>query len=157
MVPDLSIAENLFLGMLSRFSRFGLLDRARMSAGAAELMREFDVRAPNPELPMSSLSGGNQQKAVLARELSLANMVFLLAAQPTRGLDVGAVEAVYGRIRSARDRGLGVLLIASELDELIAVSDRIVVMYRGKVVGQMASDPANREAIGAMMSGHGHV
>jgi simple sugar transport system ATP-binding protein len=157
MVPDLSIAENLFLGMLSRFSRFGLLDRARMSAGAAELMREFDVRAPNPELPMSSLSGGNQQKAVLARELSLENMVFLLAAQPTRGLDVGAVEAVYGRIRSARDGGLGVLLIASELDELIAVSDRIVVMYRGRVVGQMPSDPANREAIGAMMSGHGHV
>jgi ABC-type uncharacterized transport system ATPase subunit len=157
MVPDLSIAENLFLGMLSRFSRFGLLDRGRMSASAAELMREFDVRAPGPDLPMSSLSGGNQQKAVLARELSLPNMVFLLAAQPTRGLDVGAVEAVYGRIRSARERGLGVLLISSELDELIAVSDRIVVMYRGKVVGQMTSDPANKEAIGAMMSGHGHV
>lgn len=157
MVPELSVTENLFLGKLDRFSRLGLLNRTAMSKAAALLMREFDVRCETPDLPMSSLSGGNQQKAVLARELSLDRLVFVLAAQPTRGLDVGAVEAIYSRIRAARDQGLGVLLISSELDELIAVSDRLVVLYRGRIVGEMAADPANREAIGAMMSGHAHV
>ena len=156
-VCELSIAENLCLGATERFSRFGLLDRAAMGKAAGALMREFDVRASNPDAPMSSLSGGNQQKAVLARELSLSPLKFLLAAQPTRGLDVSAVEAVYSRIQAARDRGLGVLLISSELSELIAVSDRVAVMYRGRIVGEMAATAANREAIGAMMSGHSHA
>src|SRR5258708_16193523 len=97
-----------------------------MTEAAADLMRRYDVRAPSASAPMASLSGGNQQKAVLARELSLDPLVFLLAAQPTRGLDVGAIEAVYNRIRAARDDGLGVLLISSELEELMAVSDRII-------------------------------
>jgi len=124
---------------------------------ARELMREFDVRASGPEIPMSGLSGGNQQKAVLARELTLDPLIFLLAAQPTRGLDVGAIEAVYSRIRAASESGLGVLLISSELEELIAVSDRIAVIYRGKLVGELSSDSFSRESIGAMMSGHEHV
>jgi simple sugar transport system ATP-binding protein len=157
MVAGLSIAENLFLGELDRFKRFGLLNRAAMKRAAAARMREFDVRGESPDMPMSALSGGNQQKAVLARELSLERLAFLLAAQPTRGLDVGAVEAVYSRIRAARDGGVGVLLISSELDELIAVSDRVVVLYRGRIVGEAPADPANREAIGGMMSGHAHV
>jgi len=156
-VTALSIAENLCLGATERYSRFGLLDRGAMSKATAALMREFDVRASGPDAPMSSLSGGNQQKAVLARELSLSPLKFLLAAQPTRGLDVSAVEAVYSRIQAARDRGLGVLLISSELNELIAVSDRVAVMYRGRIVGEMAATAANREAIGAMMSGHSHA
>jgi simple sugar transport system ATP-binding protein len=155
-VCELSIAENLCLGATERYSRFGLLDRTAMSKAAGALMREFDVRATDPDAPMSSLSGGNQQKAVLARELTLSPLKFLLAAQPTRGLDVSAVEAVYSRIQAARDRGLGVLLISSELSELIAVSDRVAVMYRGQIVGEMAAAAANREAIGAMMSGHSH-
>jgi simple sugar transport system ATP-binding protein len=121
------------------------------------MMREFDVRASSSDVPMSGLSGGNQQKAVLARELSLDPLLFLLAAQPTRGLDVGAIEAVYGRIRAARDTGLGVLLISSELEELMAVSDRIVVIYRGKLVGELKAGSFSREAIGSMMSGHEHV
>jgi ABC-type uncharacterized transport system ATPase subunit len=156
-VSELSIAENLCLGATERFSRFGLLDRAAMGKATGALMREFDVRASGPDAPMSSLSGGNQQKAVLARELSLSPLTFLLAAQPTRGLDVSAVEAVYSRIQAARDRGLGVLLISSELNELIAVSDRVAVMYRGRIVGEMPATAANREAIGAMMSGHSHA
>ncbi|MBS0447785.1 MAG: ABC transporter ATP-binding protein [Proteobacteria bacterium] len=157
VVNDLGIAENLCLHQTRKYTRFGLLDRGAMSRATSALMREFDVRAPGPDVPMASLSGGNQQKAVLARELSLDPLKFLLAAQPTRGLDVGAVEAVYSRIQAARDRGLGVLLISSELSELLAVSDRVVVMYRGRIVGEMAADPANREAIGAMMSGHVHA
>ncbi len=140
-----------------KYTRFGLLNRAAMNHRTSALMREFDVRAVGPEASMSSLSGGNQQKAVLARELNLDPLKFLLAAQPTRGLDVGAVEAIYSRIQSARDSGLGVLLISSELSELLAVSDRVVVMYRGRIVGEMTADPAHREAIGAMMSGHTHA
>lgn len=156
VVSQLSIAENMFLGATKRFSRFGLLDRAAMKKEATALMREFDVRASSADAPMSSLSGGNQQKAVLARELTLSPLKLLLAAQPTRGLDVSAVEAVYSRIQAARDKGLGVLLISSELNELIAVSDRVAVMYRGRIVGEMEATAANREAIGSMMSGHAH-
>ena len=156
-VSELSVAENVCLGATKRYTRFGLLDRGRMAEAVKKLMREFDVRAAGPDAPMSSLSGGNQQKAVLARELSLDPLKFLLAAQPTRGLDVGAVEAVYGRIQAARDRGVGVLMISSELGELLAVSDRVAVMYRGRIVGEMPASPANREAIGAMMSGHAHA
>ncbi len=153
-VSELSVAENLCLGRTHEFSRWGLLDRSRMRATATAVMREFDVRAASADAPIASLSGGNQQKAVLARELSLKPLKFLLAAQPTRGLDVGAVEAVYRRIQAARDEGLGVLMISSELGELMAVSDRIVVMYRGRIVGEMCTRAADREAIGAMMSGH---
>jgi simple sugar transport system ATP-binding protein len=117
-------------------------------------MQTFDVRAADPWLPFTSLSGGNQQKAVLARELTLDKLSFLLAAQPTRGLDVGAVEAVYGHIRRACERGVGVLLISSELDELLAVASRIAVIYRGRIVGEMAAHASNRDAIGSLMSGH---
>jgi simple sugar transport system ATP-binding protein len=152
-VVPMSIAENLFLGELGRFSRWGLVKREKLLAEAAARMKTFDVRAPGPAAPMSSLSGGNQQKAVLARELTLPNLQFLLAAQPTRGLDVGAVEAVYGHIRAARDRGVGVLLISSELDELLDVADRILVLYRGRIVGELPAAPESRDAIGALMSG----
>jgi simple sugar transport system ATP-binding protein len=156
-IKELSLAENLFLGSINRFSRFGMLDRPARRKAAETVMREFDVRASGSDVPMSSLSGGNQQKAILARELSLDPLVFLLAAQPTRGLDVGAIEAVYGRIRAARDAGLAILLISSELEEVMAVSDRIVVIYRGKLVGELTAGSFSREAIGAMMSGHEHV
>jgi ABC-type uncharacterized transport system ATPase subunit len=156
-VSELSVAENMCLGDTKRFSRFGFLNRSKMNHEMGELMREFDVRSTGPQSSMTSLSGGNQQKAVLARELSRPTLKFLLAAQPTRGLDVGAVEAVYSRIQSGRDNGLGVLLISSELSELIAVADRVVVIYRGKIVGEMAAAVENREAIGAMMSGQVHA
>ena len=116
-------------------------------------MKTFDIRADGPNAPMSSLSGGNQQKVVLARELALASLTFLLAAQPTRGLDVGAVEAVYTQIRAARERGAGVLLVSSELDELVTVADRILVIYKGRIVGELDATPGSRQAIGALMSG----
>jgi ABC-type uncharacterized transport system ATPase subunit len=149
----LSVAENLLLGQLDRYTRFGLLRRDRMARDALARMKASDVRAAGPEAPMSSLSGGNQQKVVLARELALDPLVFLLAAQPTRGLDVGAVEAVYTQIRQACDRGAGVLLVSSELDELLAVADRVLVIYRGRIVGEMAARPENKDAVGTLMSG----
>jgi general nucleoside transport system ATP-binding protein len=153
-IAEMSLAENLSLNRLGRFrNRFGLLDRGAMREQAATMMQAFDVRAAGPDVAFSSLSGGNQQKAVLGREISTEGLVFLLAAQPTRGLDVGAVEAVYTQIRDACRRGVGVMLISSELDELLSVAHRIVVLYRGRVMGHCAAHPRERERIGAMMAG----
>jgi ABC-type uncharacterized transport system ATPase subunit len=152
-VVEMSVAENIFLNRLDGFTSFGFLRRRELVQAARELMTRFDVRAAGPDIAFSALSGGNQQKAVLAREITLPELTFLIAAQPTRGLDVGAVAAVYGHIRSACERGAAVLLISSELDELIAVADRIVVLYRGRIMGNCAADPSERERIGAMMAG----
>jgi len=153
-VTGMSLAENLFLSRLKSFSRWGWLDRERLRMAALDLMKQFDVRAAGPEIAFGSLSGGNQQKAVLGRELGTEGLGFLLAAQPTRGLDVGAVEAVYGQIRAACERGVGVLLISSELDELLSVAHRIVVLYRGRIMGECAARAGERDRIGAMMAGH---
>ena len=152
-ITGMSLAENLLLNRLQEFRQWGLLDRAAMRAAAQDLMQQFDVRAAGPDIAFGGLSGGNQQKAVLGREISTKGLVFLLAAQPTRGLDVGAVESVYGQIRAACQRGVGVLLISSELDELISVADRIVVLYRGRVMGHCVAHASARERIGAMMAG----
>lgn len=154
-VTALSVAENMYLNKLGQFTRFGLLQRGALNVAAAAQMKTFDVRAASPEVAFSGLSGGNQQKAVLARELTLDPLVALVAAQPTRGLDVSAVEAVYRQIRMAARRGVGVLLISSELDELIAVADRIAVLYRGRLVGERPAHTGERPAIGALMSGQG--
>lgn len=153
-ITGMSLAENLFVHNLKRFSRWGLLDRQRLRAAALDVMKEFDVRAAGPDIAFGGLSGGNQQKAVLGRELGTENLRFLLAAQPTRGLDVGAVEAVYGQIRKTCERGVGVLLISSELDELLSVAHRIVVLYRGRIMGECVAHASQRERIGAMMAGH---
>lgn len=153
-IVELSVADNLFLGKLKQFQTFGLLRRGEMGRQAATMMAQHDVRAPGPFAPMSSLSGGNQQKAVLARELAIDPLIFLLAAQPTRGLDVGAVSAVYHRIRAAAEAGAGVLLVSSELDELISVADRILVIFRGKIVGETRAEPSTREVIGRLMAGN---
>lgn len=153
-VVAMSVAENILLNRLGNYRRWGLLDRAAMLRDARELMKTYDVRAASPEVAFAGLSGGNQQKAVLARELTTERLRFLLAAQPTRGLDVGAVEAVYGHIVGACERGIGVLLISSEFDELLKVADRIVVLYRGRIMGQCDARPSQRERIGAWMAGH---
>ena len=152
-ISSMSLAENMFLNRLDRFRRFGLLQRRRMERETAALMTQFDVRADGPRAPFASLSGGNQQKVVLARELTTERLMFLLAAQPTRGLDVGAVEAVYRAIRKASETGVGVLLISSELDELIAVAHRIVVLYRGRIVGERRAHPKFRHDVGMLMAG----
>jgi len=150
---SLSVAENLFLPELGRFSRFGLLQRRRLYQEATTRLTAFDVRGLASQR-MSELSGGNQQKVVLARELSLSPLRFLLAAQPTRGLDLGAVEAVYTEIRRAAHAGAGVLLLSSELDELLAVCDRVLVMYRGRIVGETKAGLQHHRRVGEWMSGH---
>ena len=117
-------------------------------------MREFDIRAPSIRFPAKTLSGGNQQKLIVARELS-RHIRLIVASQPTRGLDVGSIEYVHGRLVAARDAGAAVLLVSAELDEVLALADRIVVMYRGRFVGPYAAGELSREQIGLLMAGAG--
>ena len=127
------------------------LDLGRIRANAEERVAEFDIRTQSVEAPVSALSGGNQQKVVLARELSRP-LSALIANQPTRGVDVGAIEFVHQRLVAERDRGTAVLIVSTELDEVVALADRIAVMYRGKIVGIVPAD-TSREVLGLMMAG----
>jgi general nucleoside transport system ATP-binding protein len=153
LVLPMEVADNLVLDVYGDPPYAG---RASRHLGAvkenAELrVREFDIRARSIEDPVSSLSGGNQQKVVLARELGRP-VKLLVASQPTRGLDVGSIEYVHRRIVAERDRGTAVLIVSSELDEVLALGDRIAVMYRGEIVGVV--DPSvGRDRIGLMMAG----
>ncbi|PFG42073.1 nucleoside ABC transporter ATP-binding protein [Isoptericola jiangsuensis] len=154
VVASLSVTTNLLLGRLHRFRRLGLLDRRAMRDTAADLAHRFDVRAASLDAPMSSLSGGNQQKAVLARELSLDPLRCVVAAQPTRGLDLGAVDAVVGHLRAAADAGVGVLVVSSELSELLALCDRVHVAYRGALSDPVpTADPDARDRVAHLMTG----
>jgi ABC-type uncharacterized transport system ATPase subunit len=152
VVLEMSVAENLWLVNPGRAARAGVIDEARMRAGAERLIDEFDISCAGPDAPMMSLSGGNQQRVVLARELSNAPKV-LIAAQPTRGLDVGAIEYMSGRLRQAAADGVGILLISSELEEILDLADRILVMSDGQIIGEMARDEADLGRIGLMMGG----
>ncbi len=154
MVAEMTLAENLFLGRLGRFRRFGLLDKPAMGRAAQTELDRFDVRAAGPWVPMGSLSGGNQQKVVLARELSMANLRCLVAAQPTRGLDIGAVDFVLTQLRRAAAGGCGVLVVSSEVPELLALCDRIFVAYRGELAGPVeTTDPGAAQQISELMMG----
>jgi len=156
MFPDLTIQDNLVLERLGRppLSRRGLVRAAECRRAATAAMREFDVRAPGPEVAMSTLSGGNQQKVVLARALADGPKV-IIACQPTRGLDFAATAYVRERLRRAADTGVAVLLISSELEELLALSDRLIVMYQGRVAGEFDQDEFDVDRIGLLMTGQG--
>jgi simple sugar transport system ATP-binding protein len=158
LVLDYSIRDNLILGQQRDFvGSFDVLARDRVREHADRLIREFDIRPPDPGQLVRGMSGGNQQKLVVARELSRRALSVLLCAQPTRGVDIGAIEAIHRRILEARDRGLAVLLLSAELSELRSLSDRLVVLYKGQIVAaldrnQLAADDA-LDQIGAMMTG----
>ena len=154
MIADFSVAENMILDRYDdpAFGTGPALSPARIRANAQRLREEFDVRVTDVADPISTLSGGNQQKAILARELS-RDLRVLVACQPTRGLDVGSIEFVHGRIVAERDdNGTAVLIISSELDEIYSLSDRIAVMYRGRIVGVVGPDTP-RDVLGLMMAG----
>jgi len=152
-ILGMSIGENLVATDLDSFrARNGLLDRVAIRRRASELMEEYGVSAPSPDVPMSALSGGNQQRVVVARELAREPVV-LIAVQPSRGLDVGAIEFICGRLQAAAKRGVGILLVSSELDELLALSRRIVVIHAGRIVGEMARDQIDVERLGLLMGG----
>lgn len=153
-IEGMSIAVNIALGDLSSFRRFGIIRTKALNSHATDLMRRFDIRATGSGADMADLSGGNQQKVVLARELSRDPLVAIVAAQPTRGLDVGAVQAVLQRLREAADTGAAVLVISSELPELFTMCDRIVVMYNGSVVGEARpEEPDALARVGTLMTG----
>jgi ABC-type uncharacterized transport system ATPase subunit len=151
---ELSVADNLGLRVHASapFSRFGVLSRRRLRGHAEQLVRANDVRGGSPDTTMRQLSGGNQQKAVLGRELE-GEPQLLVVAQPTRGLDVGAMEMVYGRILEHRQRGGATLLVSSDLEELLSLSDRIVVMSRGRIVADRPNDGIDLDEIALLMAG----
>jgi simple sugar transport system ATP-binding protein len=153
LVGEFTIAENLMLDRSESppFVRTGNLQRTALAAFAREKIAEFDIRTQGIDELVQRLSGGNQQKVVLARELS-RDLRLLVAAQPTRGVDVGSIEFIHKRIVAARDSGVPVLVVSTELDEVAALADRIMVMYRGRVVGIVPGDTP-RDVLGLMMAG----
>jgi general nucleoside transport system ATP-binding protein len=155
LVLEFDLAENLCLREYrgKEMSRFGWLSPGRMAARARGLLKEFDVRGGECETRAASLSGGNQQKVVIARELSTDPDV-LIAAQPTRGLDVGAIEFVHRRLMAERDAGKAVLLVSLELEEVRSLSDRVLVIYEGEIVAELPPD-ASEEDFGVAMTGGG--
>src|SRR5205085_636310 len=155
LVLDFTLAENLALHDYEKEpnSRFGWLFPGVLVRAARKLLEQFDVRGGGPQTRAAALSGGNQQKVVLAREIA-RNPRVLLAAQPTRGLDVGAIEFVHRRLVEARDGGAAVLLVSLELEEILSLSDRILVVYEGQIVGEYGAD-ATEEELGIAMTGGG--
>jgi simple sugar transport system ATP-binding protein len=157
--PNLSVTDNVIMKKYrqSPISRGGLLDMNQATRFAKELKEAYDIIVPTVETPVRLLSGGNLQRVILAREIS-GEPAFMVAVQPTRGLDVGAIEGVHRLLLVQREAGSGVLLISEELEELLALSDRIYIIYEGRIMGeiQMGSDEASEdvvEKIGLMMTG----
>jgi general nucleoside transport system ATP-binding protein len=152
LILEYSVAENLILGQQHRFTRGVQLDRDRVLDNARKQIDAFDVRPADPQLPARALSGGNQQKIVIAREMGREFQV-LLAAQPTRGVDVGAIEFIHAQLRAARSAGKAILLVSADLAEILALSDRIAVMYGGKLVATVPRVDASAEVLGPYMTG----
>jgi simple sugar transport system ATP-binding protein len=155
LVATFPVQDNLVLNSYhdAPYARRGWTNRAAVAVRAQTLVREYDVRTPSTLVPVAALSGGNQQKVVVARELSHEGSTLLIAAQPTRGVDVGSIEYIHSRIVAKRDAGMAVLLVSTELDEILSLADRIAVIYRGRIVGSLTRDAATREEIGLLMAG----
>ena len=151
MVGELSVAENMVLEYLPEFTRGGQLDRPSIQSHAAQLIAEYQIKA-SPADQARTLSGGNMQKVILARALHRSPSL-VVAVDPTRGLDIGATDYVRSRLLEQRGRGAAVLLISEDLDEILALADRIAVIYEGQIVGEVAASEASAEKLGLMMSG----
>ena len=154
MVKGMTVAENLMLNSYHRapFSSGITLNRSAIEAAAEKIVKDFDVRTPSIHTDIASLSGGNQQKVIVGREFSRA-VSLVVAAQPTRGLDVGSIEYIHKRIVEQRDGGAAVLIVSTELDEVLALGDRIAVMFEGRIVGVLDAKDATRERVGLLMGG----
>ena len=152
LIMEYTVGDNLILGLQKHFSENGIIDRSRVMEHAMEEISTFDIRPPNPLLAARTLSGGNQQKVVVAREMGRTFSV-LLASQPTRGVDVGAIEFIHQQLLAARAEGKAILLVSAELNEVLALSDRIAVMYRGKFAVVMPTAEATEEILGEYMIG----
>jgi simple sugar transport system ATP-binding protein len=159
LVLDYTVAQNMVLGIHYRqpfVKRIGIdvINFGPIREKAERLVQEFDVRPPDYENPAGNLSGGNQQKVIVAREFD-QNPQLMIAAQPTRGIDVGSIEFIHQRLVQARDAGKAVLLVSADLEEILSLSDRIAVMYEGEIVGVLDPEEATEERLGLMMTGGG--
>ena len=154
LVRDFPAYENAILGYQvdPEYSRHGFLDKRRIIGTCLRWMRGYDVRPDDAELKAGSFSGGNQQKLVLAREME-HDPDLLLVGQPTRGVDIGAIEFIHRRLIAMRDRGKAVLLVSVELDEIMSLADRILVMFDGTITGELAAAEADERRIGLLMAG----
>jgi simple sugar transport system ATP-binding protein len=154
LIADFPVADNLVLNTFDQppFAHGLSMDRDAIASGAAERVKEFDIRTPSTAAPVGTLSGGNQQKIIVAREFSRP-IKLLIASQPTRGLDVGSVQYIHERIVRQRDEGLAVLIVSSELDEVLALADRVAVMFRGTMAGPFEATALTRERLGLLMAG----
>jgi simple sugar transport system ATP-binding protein len=154
LVLSFTISENLVLNTYYEppFARGLNLQKQEIEAAARQRIEQFDIRTPGISIPVSNLSGGNQQKVIVAREFSRP-IQLLIAAQPTRGLDVGSIEYIHGQIIKKRDEGCAVLLVSPELDEVMSLSDRIAVMFGGKILAILPAREATREGLGLLMAG----
>jgi len=154
IIGPMTTEENVALGRDRQppFARRGLIDFAGRRARAAKLLEEYDVRPPDPQARIGSLSGGNQQKVVLAREMDFAPKL-LVVVQPTRGLDISAVRAVHARLLSAREQGAGILLISLDLEEVLALSDRLYTLFECRVTGELGRDEFDEKRVGQLMMG----
>jgi len=154
LINPMTVAENYILDSYHKqpYSKNGIFDLKAVRERAAKGVKDFDIRTPSIDTLAGSLSGGNQQKVVVAREFSVP-VQLVVAAQPTRGLDVGSIEYIHRRLVEQRDAGAAILLVSTELDEVLAVGDRIVVMFDGKIVGILAGDDATYENLGLLMGG----
>jgi simple sugar transport system ATP-binding protein len=156
LLRDFSVANNLVLQTFDQapFTRRGILNTAAIKSNARKLVKAFDIRTSSTEANVSSLSGGNAQKVVLARELSRQPKV-LLVAQPTRGVDIGAIEYIRRELIRERDQGVAILLISTELEEVLDLSDRVIVLFEGRVMGQRTADEfkSNIQELGLLMAG----
>ncbi len=154
MIKEFTVAENLILREVNKkpFSRSGFLNFRAISRKSDELIKQFNVKTPSQETPVKNLSGGNIQKLLLARELSRSPKV-VVAAQPTRGLDIGATEYVHQVLMDQRAEGTALLLISEDLDEILALSDRIIVIYEGEIMGEVEGGTASPEELGLLMAG----
>jgi len=152
-IAEFSISDNAILeSHATTFSRGGVLNQKAIDAYVDKLVSDYDVKTPNTANPARTLSGGNLQKLILGRELSRAPRL-LIAAQPTRGLDVGATEYIHQQLMAARAGGTGILLISEDLDEILALSDRVMVLFEGRIAGTLRSDQADIKTLGLMMGG----
>ena len=152
LILDYSVAANLVLGQQHHFTRRGMMDNDLLAANAQKQITAFDIRTPSASVKARTLSGGNQQKIVIAREMAREFKV-LLAAQPTRGVDVGAIEFIHAQLRAARAAGKAILLISADLTEILALSDRIAVMYEGKFATVLPRSAASEDVLGPYMTG----
>jgi simple sugar transport system ATP-binding protein len=157
LLLDFDLAENSILGLHYRkpaVSVSPLLDIAGIRGRAEEIIRDFDVRPANPDLPARSLSGGNQQKLIIGREFGLRPKL-MLVSQPTRGVDIGAIEFIHRKLVALRDEGCAILLVSAELEEVTSLADRLLVIYHGRIVGEVDPRTTSHEEIGLMMTGGG--